>query len=78
MSSLHSHNGSAVADAPVASRGRGATITVPVSSPRRSAPSRVDEAASMKIAELEAVVAAIGKSQAVIEFKLDGTILHCE
>jgi methyl-accepting chemotaxis protein len=30
----------------------------------------------MKIAELEATVAAIGKSQAVIEFKLDGTILH--
>ena len=42
---------------------------------RMFGPSKANQALQERISQLEAVVAAIGRSQAVIEFELDGTIL---
>ncbi len=60
-----------VLDYPMA-RSNGATANVSAPS---SVPAQADAAHAAKTAELEATVAAIGRSQAVIEFQMDGTIL---
>jgi methyl-accepting chemotaxis protein len=57
-------------DPPVVSRGKGAAA-----GGRRSVAAQAPSASAEKLFELEAYVAAIGKSQAVIEFAMDGTIL---
>jgi methyl-accepting chemotaxis protein len=75
MSSARSRKAGAVLDAPVAPQNRGASISVLASnSPRSISPEsgRID---AERVAELEATIAAIGKSQAVIEFNMDGTIV---
>jgi methyl-accepting chemotaxis protein len=75
MSSARSRKAGAVLDAPVAPQNRGASISVLASnSPRSISPEsgRIDVE---RVAELEATIAAIGKSQAVIEFHMDGTIV---
>jgi methyl-accepting chemotaxis protein len=48
---------------------------VPASSGRSAPPRRPDTAEAERVFELEATVIAIGKSQAVIEFDMNGTIL---
>jgi len=65
MSNARSNSGSAVANAPVSTHAKSVTVTIPAASGLHA-----DE-----VAALQAVVAAIGKSQAVIEFQMDGTIL---
>jgi methyl-accepting chemotaxis protein len=60
-----------VAEAPVVSRGKGAVAT----GGRRSIAARVETLSADKAADLEAVVGAINRSQAMIEFQMDGTIL---
>ncbi len=73
MSSQHGRNGSAVLEAPAYS---GKSAGVPASTgARRSVAANASAITAEKAAELEAIVAAIGKSQAVIEFQMDGTIL---
>jgi methyl-accepting chemotaxis protein len=72
MASQSSRNGGAVLDDPTYSRGAGATQTVP--GRRGSVPAQANELAA-KAAEFEAQLAAIGKTQAVVEFEMDGTII---
>jgi methyl-accepting chemotaxis protein len=71
MAIQHSRNGGAVLDEPKEFRGRGTSVRATVS--RTLAPTA--EFSEQKTAELEATVAAISRSQAVIEFEMDGTIL---
>ena len=72
MSSHNGRGGGAVAEAPAVSSKGGSAA----GNGRRSTVAAPADAVSVeRLAELEATVAAIGKSQAVIEFHLDGTII---
>ena len=72
MSSQNGRNGGAVADAPVISRRKSGSVAA---TGGRPAAGRAGTISAEKAFELEATVAAIGRSQAVIEFQMDGTIL---
>ena len=61
-------------DAP-ALKNKQATVTVLAPNGRRSIPAHAAGSDAASAGELAATVAAIGKSQAVIEFQIDGTIL---
>ncbi|AXC12888.1 Methyl-accepting chemotaxis protein [Acidisarcina polymorpha] len=73
MASSHSSHGSSIANVLVSTRGKGTPVTVPATNGRRS--SAMDTAATDAALEFQQQLAAIGKSQAVIEFQMDGTIL---
>jgi methyl-accepting chemotaxis protein len=75
MASQNSSNSSAVADAPLEPRAKSRSGRAPVAGPRTSVTAKAGAEQAAKAAELEAIVAAMGKSQAVIEFQMDGTIL---
>jgi methyl-accepting chemotaxis protein len=73
MSSHSGRNGGAVAEPPVILRSK--SVSAPVRNGRRSI---LHDDAEVNVGatwELEATVAAIGRSQAVIEFQMDGTIV---
>ena len=73
MSSHGGRNGGAVADAPAISRSK--SVSVAAARRRRSVTAQDGNSRAEMASELEATVAAIGRSQAVIEFQMDGTIL---
>ncbi len=73
MSSHSGRNGSAVAEPPAILRSK--SVSVPVRNGRRSIMPDEAEVHAASTWELEATVAAIGRSQAVIEFQMDGTIV---
>ncbi len=73
MSSHRGRNGSALAEPPAILRAK--SVSVPVRNGRRSIMQDEAEPGAHPTWELEATVAAIGRSQAVIEFQMDGTIL---
>jgi methyl-accepting chemotaxis protein len=73
MSSHSGRNGSAVAEPPAILRAK--SVSVPVRNGRRSIVQDGAEVNAGTTWELEATVVAIGKSQAVIEFQMDGTIV---
>jgi methyl-accepting chemotaxis protein len=70
MSNQHGRKGGAVLDPPSSSGSRASVATG-----WRSVATHASGISAEKVAELEATVAAIGKSQAVIEFQMDGTII---
>jgi methyl-accepting chemotaxis protein len=72
MSSQSGRNGGAVAEAPAISRRKSVSVAA---TGGRPAAGRVGTISAEKAFELEATVAAIGRSQAIIEFQMDGTIL---
>ena len=72
MSSHNGKNGGAVAEAPALSRSS-KSVGAGLAASRRSVGAELQ--GFEQLHQLEAVVAAIGRSQAVIEFKMDGTIL---
>ena len=76
MSTDRGRSGSAVADAPISARVKRAAAVVVPANGRHSVAARPDEGQAEKLVELGATVAAIGRSQAVIEFQMDGTILN--
>ncbi len=73
MSSPSGRNGGAVADAPAISRSKSGSVAA--AGRRRSVAAQDGNSRAEMTSELEATVAAIGRSQAVIEFQMDGTIV---
>lgn len=75
MANGHGKNGGAVLDAPVKARGKNVKVSVPAENGQHSVAEQAHRITAEKAAELEGMAAAIGRSQAIIEFGMDGTIL---